>query len=92
MFNKKVEVVGTPEIQILTSLDVSEKVLSVRGGVRMKKDWKKPKLLVITKGTAAERVLQGCKGSGYDAGPSASETPPCIWNGESCVGCLNAPV
>jgi len=54
----------------------------------VKKEWKKPKLIVIVKGTASERVLQGCRGTGYlDTGPE-NILGMCEINGNYCAPCL----
>ncbi len=56
----------------------------------MRKLWRKPELIVLVRGTADERVLQGCKGTGaYDAGPDTTWTvnDPCEINGQFCGPC-----
>jgi hypothetical protein len=58
----------------------------------MRKLWHKPELIVLVRGTADERVLQGCKGTGaYDSGPGTPyDTPgtfPCWSNGDYCGDC-----
>ena len=50
------------------------------------KTWHKPKLIVLVKGTADERVLQGCKGEYPMDGPM-DELGTCLINGEYCGIC-----
>ncbi len=52
--------------------------------------WHKPELIVLVRGTADERVLQGCKGTGaYDQGPDTTwdDARPCEINGQFCGPC-----
>jgi hypothetical protein len=58
----------------------------------MRKTWFKPELIVLVKGTADERVLEGCKGTGAynqgaDTGHLQDVTGPCLKNGDFCGDC-----
>jgi len=57
--------------------------------IKMRKLWKRPELIVLVRGTADERVLQGCKSDGYDNGPETSFSggTPCWTNGINCAAC-----
>jgi hypothetical protein len=50
------------------------------------KIWNKPKLVILVRGTADEFVLNGCKGTGYDAGPVV-EKADCEFNDNYCGPC-----
>jgi hypothetical protein len=52
----------------------------------MRKTWMKPKLVVLVRGTADERVLEGCKSEYPDNGPESIQAD-CYVNGDYCGPC-----
>lgn len=53
----------------------------------MKKQWKKPKLIVLVRGKAEENVLNGCKtGVSGMSGPGIAR-PRCVVIGAPCFTC-----
>jgi len=53
----------------------------------MRKSWIKPRLIVLVKGTADERVLLGCKGAYPNNGRGDIQQNGCSKNGDYCGVC-----
>jgi hypothetical protein len=53
----------------------------------MRKTWMKPKLVVLVKGTADERVLIGCKGPYPNNAKGDTVQQGCVKNGDFCGAC-----
>jgi hypothetical protein len=55
---------------------------------KMKKEWKKPQIIVVTRGSSEENVLDGCKGNN-STGPDLFDTSCNLGFESGCVFCSN---
>ena len=59
----------------------------------MKKQWRKPELTILFKGTSDEYVLNGCKKQAVGANSPSNGNPgiDCDFGGPTCQGCSVTP-
>ena len=59
-------------------------------GVKMKKIWQTPKLVILFRGRPEEYVLGACKSANDPTAGTSGTDSACVENAVNCIACMDA--